>query len=560
MGTISLVCWLPLISDFHNQGTDNVATITGTSISFVTGGKIGNCCKLGYSSNFTIPSLVNAKQISIAYWLKINTATSTQWLDPIHYFTNSGSSDWTTRQELYSNCTLTGFWFDNGSISGISTTVGEWMHFAITVDYTAGVAKVYKNGILVGTSTAVNTSTKITGANFRIGESGLDLCENDVRIYNHILSAREVAEIAKGMIVHYPLSFPGNPNLTLRALKSNTPTSYEACKIAFSENLVKGNTYTVQFWDVNVSHTGKSASDLGVFIYWGGGSVSLTNWKGTNYFTNGHADYLKATFTAPNSTHADTNNLWFNIYNSVPNASGTMNLTIGRWKLEKGDKATPWCPNTSDTAWSSMGFNNAIEYDVSGYSYNGTKTGTFSYSTDTAKYSASSVFSGSNYIDAPSPSGTTRTVSFWLKTDKTGYKVCWADYKSCLAFGIVSAGDILCSCRSNSYKFPSSVITANVWQHIVIVRNDAFTTVDLYVNGVKQAPSSNADNWTHQTDTLTISGRGYTSNPCRMACQISDFRLYSTVFTADQVKELYNTPLTLTNNGRLLAQGEYVEI
>ena len=120
---------------------------------------MGNCCKLGYSSNFTIPSLVNAKQISIAYWLKVNTATSSQWLDPIHYFTNSGSSDLTTRQELYSNCTLTGFWFDNGSISGISTTVGEWMHFAITVDYTAGVAKVYKNGTLAGTSTAVNTST-----------------------------------------------------------------------------------------------------------------------------------------------------------------------------------------------------------------------------------------------------------------------------------------------------------------------------------------------------------------------------------------------------------------
>ena len=208
---MSLVCWLPLQGNLNNQGVDNIATITATNASYETTGKIGQCIKLGYSSNFTIPSLARAKQISIAYWVRINTATSTQWLDPIHYYSNTPDgtgSGWVTRQEFYSNCTLTGFWFDNGSVSGIGVTVGEWTHFAITVDYNAGVAKMYKNGELVKTANTVNTYAYVTGDNFRIGENGLDLSECDVRIYNHILSAKEVAEIAKGLVLHYPLSDP----------------------------------------------------------------------------------------------------------------------------------------------------------------------------------------------------------------------------------------------------------------------------------------------------------------------------------------------------------------
>lgn len=141
-----------------------------------------------------------------------------------------------------------------------------------------------------------------------------------------------------------------NDNLLRLTPKSVTPTAYCACQLKFDEKLVANQSYTMQLWDVNVSHSEKSEAALGVWIYWGGGSVSLFDWHGTNYFTDGHADYLVKTFT-PTETqvnHSNAANLWFNVYNSVGYVAGTLNLTIGRWKLEKGNIATPWSFNIND--------------------------------------------------------------------------------------------------------------------------------------------------------------------------------------------------------------------
>lgn len=142
-----------------------------------------------------------------------------------------------------------------------------------------------------------------------------------------------------------------NENLFVTIPQTYNSTAYLAYKINLSELLQEGQTYTIQFWDVDVSHTGKTADNLGIDAYWGGGSLKMKNWHGTDYFTDGHADYLVGTFIVTNTqaTHAHASNLFFNIYNSVSSADGTKNMSIGRWKLEKGDKATLWTPNPSDT-------------------------------------------------------------------------------------------------------------------------------------------------------------------------------------------------------------------
>lgn len=141
-----------------------------------------------------------------------------------------------------------------------------------------------------------------------------------------------------------------NANLFKTTPKSSAPTAYNAYQIDMTENLVANITYTVQLWDVDVSHTGKTADTLGVRLYWGGGSISLINWQGTAYFTDGHADYLRATITITSSqaSGSGATNLWINVYNSPSNVSGTRNMSIGKWKLEKGSVATPWMPSTAD--------------------------------------------------------------------------------------------------------------------------------------------------------------------------------------------------------------------
>ena len=117
-----------------------------------------------------------------------------------------------------------------------------------------------------------------------------------------------------------------------------------------SQNLQSGQTYTVQLWDVDVSHSGKAEANVGVWIYWGGGSVSLCSWAGPNYFTNGHADYLVKTFTISSSqaSGSGATNSFLHFYNSVGYVEGTLNMKIGRWKLEKNGIPTPWCLSLSD--------------------------------------------------------------------------------------------------------------------------------------------------------------------------------------------------------------------
>jgi len=67
-------------------------------------------------------------------------------------------------------------------------------------------------------------------------------------------------------------------------------------------------------------------------------------------------------------------------------------LDIALPKLEHGSTPTSWIPNPADTEYSALGFNDSIEYDVSGYGHNGTKVGTITYDADTPRYETSAVF------------------------------------------------------------------------------------------------------------------------------------------------------------------------
>lgn len=141
-----------------------------------------------------------------------------------------------------------------------------------------------------------------------------------------------------------------NENLLLTTPKSYSPSSYCGYQFNISPNMTEGTTYTISLWDVDVSHSEKAEADLGLDVYWGGGSIRLAYWHGTTYFTNGHADYLTKTFTITNAqaTHANAVNSWFDIYNSVGYVAGTRNMSIGKWKLEVGSVPTIWTPYESN--------------------------------------------------------------------------------------------------------------------------------------------------------------------------------------------------------------------
>lgn len=592
---MSLCAWFPLTGTLDNQGIDNVSfTTTGTS--WTTDGKLGKCLKLGYSSDFTIPSLVKSKQISIAYWLRVNTATSTQWLDPIHYYTNpegGTGAGWVTRQELYSNCTLTGFWFDNGSVVSIPITVGQWAHFAITVDYEAGIAKVYKDGVLQGTSTSVTKTTQITGNNFKIGENGLDLSENDVRIYNHILSPKEIEILARGLVLHYPMTGGGrgcdnllkytavnttNQNLLGNSINSawknlplttidgfacyNYPKSYSSTGFYSGQwltGMLANTTYTYSVWLYFTSDIAFNFTSLGHFqVYNGNSSAS----------DKSHEDVVSARIYEPSSIKANTwtkvritfttNNLagsYFAVYPRYNVAANVGELYFRDCKLELSGHSTPWIPNSIDNEYSSMGYNGNTEYDVSGYNYHSTYTSLPTYDSSSARYETSA------YFGTTGNPKTSLINTSWLPTLTNGTISWWFKYTTgnSLPFTSDSNTHYIAAGASGTNLYDSNIGSSGITMYkdgvVVNTRYETSSGADIVRHDNVRY---NANEWHH----FCLTGINLSTwtdfkinayGSWHLRGYLSDVRIYATVLSATQVAELYNTSASISNNGTLMA-------
>ena len=139
----------------------------------------------------------------------------------------------------------------------------------------------------------------------------------------------------------------GNRNLLKRTPKAYHATDYRAYELTVTDPLEANQVYSIQLWDVDVFHTGKTAEQLGIDVYYCGSSVIFGKWHGTEYFTNGHADHLTLTFTPTKADidHSDVKGAvtkFIRLYNSTPSVTGTQNMSVGKWKLEKGNKPTDY--------------------------------------------------------------------------------------------------------------------------------------------------------------------------------------------------------------------------
>lgn len=210
---MSLKLWLPFNGNANNQGLSSPTISVGSSVSY-TSGKIGKCITSSSSSNNTVTvtlpdlesTIANGKTYSLACWVK-PVGNASGWV--IKFGTNSVGLWWGKSEDRW-------VWNenDNGKRCANPTISGDynnWHHLVTTVDKTVSgqiTAKHYVDGSPAASyesHTWDNSSqAQPSGNSIVLSPYYAYMC--DVRFYDHCLSPKEVKELSKGLVLHYPLT------------------------------------------------------------------------------------------------------------------------------------------------------------------------------------------------------------------------------------------------------------------------------------------------------------------------------------------------------------------
>lgn len=598
---MSLQVWLPLKENLTNQGVTDI-TVTNKGATIDANGKIGKCYSTNAGYITTDKNVINnlTGDFSVACWVYINSWNAnfqTVWC------ASMGSTPWNKLSAVFlRNSASNSLCFsisdgsayigNNCSTGALST--GVWYHFVCC--YTSGKIQIYQNGTLVK-NLSTSIIPKMSGVTeFQIGRCcgayPNDMKINDFRIYNHCLSIKEIKEISRGLLCHYPLSQPehsvnliansksvtsgGNaPGITselmsdgsLKITAASGNSNYRSCGFTDSTTtsnnvakyLAKGTPYTVSF-DIKVESGTKFPS---LFL-------------NTNYYPMIGGDptlhgIWQRVYQTRNYDGQSTNYGYISIHLGFSGAIGT--YYVKNFKLEAGTNTNPkWSPAISDSDNWGLG-----EYDVSGYGNNGF----ISQATmpicagESPRYNNCYSFNGSNqYIDV-GQGGKVKdeiSVAWW------GYMDSWSGYGRAISCTEGGGWDfepnsgymsfpVGCGTSSNTYQHVSSktkLADLSAGWHHWVGTYDGFKLC-LYKDGVLD---NSVTAYTTKTPIY------YPANQIFIGCEaagsspsspyfkgkISDVRIYATALSADDVKELYNTPFTVTNNGKLFVQGEVIEV
>lgn len=121
--------------------------------------------------------------------------------------------------------------FDYFTPNNVITTAA-WHHLAFVRDTRANQWRVYVDGSLVGSTAWVGAwvmagmSTVWIGRDIRTGTTTTYGSLDDVRIYDHALSLREVRDLAMGLAVHYPMSAKAQYYENLLRPENNAVNTY----------------------------------------------------------------------------------------------------------------------------------------------------------------------------------------------------------------------------------------------------------------------------------------------------------------------------------------------
>ena len=545
---MSLIHWWPLNGDLKDYGVKHInLVVTNAPSTQYVSGKIGQCYNFNGEAWMQASGVSVGTNCSICCWAKTSSYGAMFW------GMQCSASDYMNLYNCGPICLNVGDSADNpfGSVPAVFD--GIWHHYVV-VFKGSEKAKLYIDGIYRAEAKTYRNPT-MNNQNFTIAtwnysshgyywNGGI----NDVRIYDHALSAKEVKEISKGLVLHYDFNDPyveGTTNL-ISAVASTNPrlpvaengvdlqtTSGDAyCGLALSAALVNGSKYTLSF---DVSNMG--TNDYCSFGFYDNGMHNTTSiYNGRNVIT------FTAWNTASSLTFDDGGRSNANI------------IHLRNFQLEQKDHATPYVNGTRAAG---------KIFDCSGYGYNGYQQGEgIQIISDSAcgKYSArfDSNESGTSWISTngiePLHNFTNLTYTAWVyQRERTSDRAC-----ICIGncYFTINDGGLLSGYaygkNPEGYHTGTRVIPLNTWTHIAIVWDDSY--IYGYINGVQDFKIAT-------TGTMSYLGVnvGKESGLYRqLKGSIADFKIYSTALSASDILAEYNRKASIDKSG-ILFTGEFAE-
>ena len=591
---MSLQIWLPLNGDFHNQGIagDLNFSFTGTITDNANG-------KIGKSKNFSSAmakapfSFTLEDELSFSCWIYYNSFRSdNEWIIELGK-TSSGYANAVFGVASTKNNLIFCIGGTSNSATPHGFSVNTWYHLGFT--WKDSIAKVYINGSLVREFTlnkgSLISSTNLTlGCNVANSNTKMNGQLNDIRIYDNCLSEKQIKQISKGLILHYPLNRSnwGQDNLILNASTLsvnklnnalNSRTEYWAANVGQSYINFEGGEKVVLSFDLEMI-----IRTLPVYFM-----VYNSNNKGPIQFPTIRVDsqinslnpeieqIIKTRIIIPATlTKRENATQTKNFIEFYSNYGSNNFYKISNIKMQMGEKSTAWCPNETEALYNTLGLNNDIQYDVSGYQNNGIKHN-ITYDSDTPKYEVSSVFTSANtsYVKVSENNWIPQyqqamTINLWV------YSANWASTTK--LFSCTESGGWNTESGSSGYiRFPVYVATNSErtshgyrysskelkisdmtagWHMLTFIYDSTGNKV--YVDGQLHSNYAYTSyGIKYNTKALLFLGcEASTASPASpyFNGKMSDFRIYATALSAEDILSLYNNEAEIDQSGIIHGQ------
>lgn len=601
-----LCLWLPFTDGvIKNQGLINDEFITSIDPTFSNDGKLGKCLEQGqFDMSATMTSkILNNQALTICFWIYVNAEEGSKGgtifgnINTNVEFNNRKFSlfQYPTCNDLHLS------WMNDTAKAFMMTPIYkgvlpsyQWTH--VTITYHNPTMTVYINGIKKYTYSGVSNSSSFEYQTRVVWQNAYRKL-NDFRIYNECLSPRQVKEISKGLVCHYPMGNVdgkiGGRNLLVKTNQGKTKWANAHADGSYSCESVNWNginavkmscTTPTTSWKMfifnglleNFDKLEPSSIYTLSYDVIGNIKVSFSNlWDSDathSIVASAQGTVIKKTYGfhyIVNITLKDALNKSKQLVYFRNDLKAGESVIIANLKLEKGNKATAYTPCPTDDP---VMYDNMI-YDTSGYCNNGSVSGDILWDTNTPRYNGAYDFNGTGYIynDNLNLTTTAFTISFWIKIPSaiTHQHFDFATFNSWTSEGVgiywdtsgqkSSSGGIFGK-DSNGDKIHVGVQCRgklNEWTHFAITWDG--TNVYRYSNGIKFSESDfNAVSVYHPRLWLGNSTFGDRTLENSESC-MSDFRFYTTALSDSDILELYQSSASVDNNGNLMLAGEVIE-